>query len=326
MPGEFGQIASYATRIKMVGADGELFEVSEDDPELLLLARSSYGLFGVVYEVTFRVRELAPMAVYHETYKLEQFTRILPTLWARNESMMWYIDPFIDRITVEYRVYGDEPPPAKPKRSRWRIRNFVWKQFSPGFCYFVRKYVPSRRLRAFAYGLLSRLEHLALRRIVSQRDSIATDQMIRYPELGGRSAYWFSIWAFPEDRYTQLLPEYFDFIKDYYRRTGFRCDLVNVGYRISADQSSLFSYSYDGPVMTIDPVATGGPGWEEFLVNYNEWCSERGGVPLFNQSKSLARHQVAQAFGDRVSRFNEARERFDPAGRLLNTYFRELIA
>src|SRR5581483_11803650 len=56
MPGEFGQVASYASRIKMVTPDGELVEVTEDDPELLQATRSSYGLFGVVYEATFKVR------------------------------------------------------------------------------------------------------------------------------------------------------------------------------------------------------------------------------------------------------------------------------
>ena len=58
MPGEFGQIASYAVGIKMVLPNGELFEVDESDPELLQVARSSYGLFGIVYEATFRVRKL----------------------------------------------------------------------------------------------------------------------------------------------------------------------------------------------------------------------------------------------------------------------------
>ena len=66
MAGEFGQIASYAVGIKMVLPNGELFEVDESDPELLQVARSSYGLFGIVYEATFRVRKLAAMQVHHE--------------------------------------------------------------------------------------------------------------------------------------------------------------------------------------------------------------------------------------------------------------------
>src|SRR6185369_7911224 len=56
MPGEFGQVNSYVTRIKMVLPSGDLLEVSDDQPELMQLVRSSYGTFGIVYEATFRVR------------------------------------------------------------------------------------------------------------------------------------------------------------------------------------------------------------------------------------------------------------------------------
>ena len=83
MPGEFGQVASYATNIKMVTPDGELVEVTDADPELLQVTRSSYGLFGIVYEVTFKVRPLAPMRVYHERFTLDEFADRLPALKAR---------------------------------------------------------------------------------------------------------------------------------------------------------------------------------------------------------------------------------------------------
>jgi hypothetical protein len=37
------------------------------------------------------------------------------------------------------------------------------------------------------------------------------------------------------------------------------------------------SYAWDGPVMTIDPVSTGNPGWNEFIGAYNEFCADRNG-------------------------------------------------
>ena len=63
MPGEFGQVCSYAISLKMVTPQGELIEIDENQPELLRIARSSYGLFGIVYEVTFRVRPARPMSL-----------------------------------------------------------------------------------------------------------------------------------------------------------------------------------------------------------------------------------------------------------------------
>jgi FAD/FMN-containing dehydrogenase len=87
----------------------------------------------------------------------------------------------------------------------------------------------------------------------------------------------------------------------------------------------LFSYSFRGNVITFDPVSTGNPGWEAFLTAYNQFCSEHRGTPLFNQTNFLTRDQVRTAFGDRLHTFEGFRRRFDPHGRLVNPYFRELL-
>src|SRR5882672_1689198 len=63
---EFGQVSSYVTRIKWVTPTGELAEASEaDSPDLLRNVRSSYGLCGIVYEVSLRVK---PIEALHFTY------------------------------------------------------------------------------------------------------------------------------------------------------------------------------------------------------------------------------------------------------------------
>src|SRR5688572_25000477 len=55
----FGQVGSYVTRVKWVDPAGELREASEDEsPELLRKVRTSYGLCGIVYEVTLRVKPI----------------------------------------------------------------------------------------------------------------------------------------------------------------------------------------------------------------------------------------------------------------------------
>ncbi len=102
--------------------------------------------------------------------------------------------------------------------------------------------------------------------------------------------------------------------------------MLNVGYWISQDRSSLLSYSYDGPVMTIDPVSTGNPGWSDFLIAYNQFCSTHGGIPLFNQTDAITPAQVQQALGDRLKTFAAARQTYDPAGRLLNAYFHDMLS
>jgi FAD/FMN-containing dehydrogenase len=101
--------------------------------------------------------------------------------------------------------------------------------------------------------------------------------------------------------------------------------MLYVGYRIFQDRQSLLSYSWDGNVMTIDPVSTANPGWTTFLGAYNQWCSDHGGIPLPNQTPMATRAQIEKGLGERWKQFAEARRTFDPANRLLNDYFRELL-
>ena len=165
-----------------------------------------------------------------------------------------------------------------------------------------------------------------LENIVDSDYTIATDQIIRYPKVSDDSRYTFSLWAFPEEQYATVLPPYIQFCKDYYQQTGYRTNMLNVGYRISKDQQSLLSYSYDGNVMTIDPVSTANPGWEDFLSAYNVFCAARGGKALLNQTAQLTRTQVQNSLGDRLKKFAAVRKTYDPSNRLLNSYFQDLLA
>ncbi|HZB95753.1 MAG TPA: FAD-binding oxidoreductase [Herpetosiphonaceae bacterium] len=326
MPGEFGQVASYAVGIKMVTPAGELVEITESDPELLQVARSSYGLFGIVYEATFKVRPLAALAVHHETFSLDEFAQQLPALKARGESMMMYINPFLDRITVEFRRYHGAPTARDLTDWQWKIRDRVWSYLAPLYTYYVTRYVTLAGLRDWLYDAYHRLIVLALLYVVRGNNTRPQAQQIRYPAESDTARYTFSIWAFPETSYIEALRRYFEFSREYQRRKGYRVNLLSVGYRIKADQSSLFSYSFHGDVMTFDPCSTANPGWDEFLEAYNQLCTELGGVPLFNQTAHLTRPQVEKAFGDRLLLFDRYRKQYDPHDRLLNPYFRNLVA
>jgi hypothetical protein len=149
--------------------------------------------------------------------------------------------------------------------------------------------------------------------------------MIRFPEKPGNTRFTFSIWAFREEEYPGIQRAYFDFCHKYYRSKGYRGNMMELAYRVNADTSSLLSYSFDGTVITIDPVSTGDAGWDEFLVAFNDFCSQNGGVPVFSQTKLLTRAQVEKAFGERLNTFESYRNRFDPTDRLLNEYFRKLL-
>jgi len=151
-------------------------------------------------------------------------------------------------------------------------------------------------------------------------------QHINYPRNPGPNKYIFSMWAFREGGFFKILEDYCDFCAAYAKRTGYRCDLPSVGYSISADRNALLSYCWDGATLSIDPASTGGKEWEDFLRAYNDFCSARGGEPLFNQTPFLTRAQAQKAFGGRLKLFADYRRQADPENRLLDSYFRDLLS
>src|SRR5260370_17228215 len=80
-PGECGQVGSYIIGVKIVLPSADLLEVTEDNnPDLMQIIRSSYGLLGIVYEVTYKIHPLTPIHLPHTTYTLNNFITPSPSL------------------------------------------------------------------------------------------------------------------------------------------------------------------------------------------------------------------------------------------------------
>jgi FAD/FMN-containing dehydrogenase len=325
MPGELGQVNSYCTRMKMILPSGKTLEANEtDDPELMQMLRCSYGAFGIVTEATFRIRRAEPMEVFHETFSVKDFAARLPELWARGYAMMYYMYLFDELVTVEFRRYNPKAK-GKPDKHVWSIRNNLWSRIGPLTCFQAERDIDDKKARYKIIDAFGGIARWNFETLVRSKNTRASDQMIRYPEVSDDSRYTFSLWAFPEETYAKVLTKYTKWVKNYYKTKGYRTNMIHVGYRIAKDQASLMSYSFDGNVMTIDPVSTSNPGWREFLIDFNEWCSEEGGVPLPNQTFGVTREQARKALGERLGKMAAKRSEFDPDNRLLNDFFREFF-
>ena len=211
---------------------------------------------------------------------------------------MMYIFPYLDRVGVEFRRYtGPAAEATKPaSHLLWKAAQLRLEDVHAGL---------RRRGRALRPGTWRplparqraqpRWRRSSCSRASGRPHTVPTDQMIRYPEISGGSRYTFSIWAFAEERYAETLREYFQFAKDYYKRTGFRREhaprRATGSCRTTARCSRTPSTAH---VLTIDPVSTGAPGWRDFLDAYNDFCSEHDGKPLFNQSLGLTQPTCAR--------------------------------
>lgn len=324
-PGEYGQVGSYVTGVKMVLPSGDLLEVTDAQTELMQKVRCSYGTFGIIYEVTYRIRKMLPLAVHHKTFHLADFIQQLPQLKMLNYAMMYYIFPFDDLITVEFRSYNPGASGA-PNKVIWPLRNYIWGTAGPRFAHDMDRHISIRKIRYGIIDAFSAVWRLKLENIITSDNTVPADQIIQYPSVANDSRYTFSLYAFPEEEYPSVLSDYFKFCTNYYAQKNYRSDLIDVGYRIAQDQQSLLSYSWDGPVMTVDPVSTGNPGWGEFLDAYNQFCSDRNGKPLLNQTANLTPALAKKAFGSRLVTLEQTRKQYDPSGRLLNAYFQGILS
>jgi FAD/FMN-containing dehydrogenase len=268
---------------------------------------------------------LTPLAVHHQTFSLEDFVSALPGLKAGGDSLMFYIFPFENLITVEFRRYNPGAT-GEPDRHIWPLRNYLWATGGPAVCAQAEADLADKTVRYKVIDGVNALWRFKLENLIKSDNTVPPDQIIRYPPVGGASKYTFSLWAFPEETYPTVLAQHFQFCQQYYQTVGYRNNMLFVGYYIAKDQNSLLSYSYDGNVMTIDPISTGNPGWFDFLAAYNQVCGDAGGIPLPNQTFGITAAQYKKALGARLSAFAAARQKYDPNGRLLNGYFRDLLA
>lgn len=324
-PEILGQVGSYVCGVRLVAPDGTIRALTEEnDPEEMRLIRSSYGLLGIVFEVTMRIKPLTTQSVRHVHLTEDEFEAALPGYIAENYAIMMYFFPHAGIITVELRKEEPNDPPRV--QWRWRLRNAFWRKWGPFIALGIRKIAPTRGIRSALERFHMRFIRRSLGWFVRGTRTWPDAQIIRYPEDPGRVHYVFSMWAFNEKGFPDLVRRYFAFCRDYYEKTGFKCDLPHVGYRIAQDRNALLSYSHDATVMSLDPVSTGGEEWHTFLRAYNAFCSENAGQPLFNQTKFLTPEQVAKSFGARLATFAEARRARDPEGRFLDSHFTELLS
>ena len=324
-PGEYGQVGSYIIGVKMVLPTGDILQVTEAaSPDLMQLVRSSYGLFGVIYEVTYQVKPLTPMHVHHITYSLAEFLKALPDFQALGYSVMYYMFPFVDKITVEFRKYNPSAT-GDPDHFAWILRNQLWGTTGPKAGHDIEQNFSIPAVRYAIIDSFNAFWRTQLENIVVSDNTVPGDQIINYPPVSNDSRYTFSLFAFPEAEFPAAITDFYKFCNDYYHQKGYRSNLLYVGYCIAQDQKARLSYSWDGNIYTLDPVSTANPGWYDFLLAYNQFCTDRNGLPLLNQTPDLTPAILKKAFGSRLQDLASTRRLYDPTGRLLNTYFRDLL-
>ncbi len=309
-----GLFASQLQSAKVLMPSGAPLEVGPEKASLLSAMRLSYGMLGILHELTLRVRPIRPFLASHRRTTTAEFAVIAEKIARSNAGVRFYLMPFRDRVYLDIRRYDAETDEGG--KLAWRIKDWGESTVLPSVFKSLRHIVPVSGMR---YRLMDEIssvtQGLVNNRLVKQGSNSAEQSAGAHAQ---RLNY--STWLFPAADFSIVVQAYREFCLAVHAASGFRCDMPTVGFRLRRDTSALLSPMFDESMIALRAISTQSVGWEDFAIDFAEFAQHWGGVPLFNQSRSLSQDYARQLFGERLSFFRKIRRRLDPDDRMMNPF------
>lgn len=316
--GDGAYFASQVKSMKLITPNGKPIEVRGDQQNLLHAFRLSYGMLGVIYEVTLNVRPIRVFSVTHRRCTFEQFASVAEKLSHVDVGLKYFLLPFRNRVYLDIRRYA--PGARAGHRIPWKIKDWGESTVLPNVFKSLNTIVPVSGIR---YRLIDEISTMT-QGIVSNRlvtsgcNSTAQLSSTRPAPKSGPLHY--STWFFPASDFAIVVQAYREFCQRVHKQTGFRCDMPTVGFRIARDRSAMLSPSFDEPMIALRAISTQSRGWEDFSIDFGDFARHWGGLPVFNQTREVAADYPAQVFGSRYEFFRKIRRQFDPENRMMNSF------
>jgi hypothetical protein len=325
---EFGQVSSYVVGLKWITPSGDLAEVTEEtSPDLMRRMRSSYGLCGIIYEVTLRVKPIEALHFLYSPRPIDELTadEVNNFLDTSEGLICWTVGR---TCVFQQRKRISEPEILGPLMAAARRR--LWNFGGAYTGHLIDEFLADKTLRdAVQNGAfdVTKFFYVTLH-LFGGITLLAPEKTIDYRETPQSARYAFTFWAFPRAQWLDTMRAYLDFTDKYFQATGFRCNMPLGAYHIRRDANSLLSYTNDQEIFSIDPIhaSTDDNAWHAFLRAFNDFAAQRNGIPLLNQSPFVERKHVEAAYGQRWIEFSEWVRSADPNGRMLNPFFADLLS
>src|SRR6476660_3108204 len=223
--GEFGQVGSYLTALKWVTPSGELAQASEtSDPSLLYLMRSSYGLCGVVYEVTFRIKPLEAIHFSYLPRPIKDLTEreVDGIIDASKGLICWTVGR---KAHFQTRTHVDRVGPFASVFAAGRRR--LWNHAEASVGRFIDSRIPTKPLRDASLDVWFAGSKLLMStlHVVGGATLYNPDKTIDYSKTPASAKYAFTFWAFPRGQWLGALREYVEFSENHFKKYGFRCNM-----------------------------------------------------------------------------------------------------
>jgi hypothetical protein len=315
------QVSSTVISARLVNASGEVETISEDaNPDKLHAFRSSYGLLGIVFEVTFRTQPAVILDYDYEVLGLSPVPS-LSEVRGGADGVLGFLLPYSRMIIVERRYLADgDRRISRFSRAKRRSRDLLWEKVAS----FFPTFLPHDR----TYDLMDQGLALSLRtmHLLGGFRAHRADSTIDF-KSNRSHVFDFTFCAVPQSRWIDFVPAYLALCSEFRARTGYRVSMLSEVYLMNEDNHSLLSPTRGEDAFTMDVTdhRPNHPLWIEFNKRFNSLVADFGGRPLLNQTKQLDRDIVHRTLGEDWKRFLAQREAEDPNGRFVSDYFKDLM-
>ena len=312
--GDGGLFASQVIGLKVVTPDGKMMTADIGQQKILNVLRLSYGMLGVIVEVTLKARPIAGFSATHRRCTIAQFSNAVEKLAKTKIGLKFFMLPFRDRVYLEMRRFDAS---ARATASiPWRIKDWGESTVLPNVFKSLNRIIPVSGVR---YRLIDQVSSLT-QGLVSNRLVSGGSAATVKPGAKAANALRYSTWFFPASDFTVVVQAFREFCEQVRSESGFRCDMPTVGYLVGRDRSAILSPSFDEPMIALRAVSTQGKGWSNFAIDFGDFARNWGAAPLFNQSLELNPTYAKSAFGQRLAYFRKVRRQVDPDNRMMNPY------
>ncbi len=312
--------ASHVTSMKVLRSDGQPMKVEPQQKNLLAAFRSSFGMLGIIYEATLRVRPIRTFTASHRRVSIDKFSSVVDALANGAVGCKFYLMPYRDRVYLDLRRY--DPAPGNAYNAPWKIKDWGESTVLPNIFKSLNRVVP---IPSVKYRLIDTISEATQGLVNTRYVSNGTFASAQSNRSGSDWRCNYSAWCFPAANFSMIAKAYRDFCVEMYSRTGYRCDLPATGYRLCRDASSVLSPSFDEPMIALTTASTQARGWDDFVIDLAEFAEKWSGLPLISQSRALRAEHVIQTYNRRLDFFRRLRRQMDPENRLLSPFLAQFF-
>ena len=306
--------SSHVLSMRVITADGRMRNIDMTQKKTMAAFRMSFGLLGVIYEVTLQVRPIRVFSASHRRVDIEKFSSIVDTLVASDVGFKFYLMPYRDRVYLDLRRY--EACKGNTNSASWKLKDWGESTILPHVFKSLNKIVPIDTVK---YQLMDSISEatqglLNTRFVLSGSNSASQS-------LGRRNrGIQYSSWCFPAANFSMVAIAYREFCESLLKNSNYRCDLPAVGYRLNKDTSAVLSPCFDESMISLTTASTQRKGWDDFVIDLADFAEKWGGIPLISQSRALRAENVIQSYAKRLDFFRHLRRELDPENRLLSPF------